>query len=166
MVECELTPAQKTLVHQLDSVRFLAGFDEGRWEVLSLDWPHLFVRIQVVTGPDVTCTQDFRLECSGFPNPGPYIERWAYADIPPHGSRPPAPATGAPSFIEALKEWGGSNGQGGIYRAWNRGAAQHNDWCQKRPDEAWHRNREITFIMEQLYALVSEQALWLAAKAA
>ncbi|MER9243460.1 hypothetical protein [Mesorhizobium sp. M0633] len=161
MADVEMTPAQRTLGFQLNSVRFLAGVDEGRWEVLAMAWPYLFVRIRVATGPEAIFTHDFRLECTGFPDPGPYVERWAYADNPEHGACPAAPGTGAPGFIDALKDWGG-----GIYRAWNRGAAQHNDWWQKRPDEAWNRNREITFIMEQLYALVSEQALWLAARAA
>lgn len=166
MAEVEMTPAQTTLVDQLNSVRFLAGVDEGRWEMLVLAWPYLFVRIRVVTGTGAVFTHDFRLECAGFPDPGPYVERWTYADDPQHGNHPAAPKAGAPGFVEALKDWGGNNGDGGIYRTWNRGAAQHNDWWRKRPDEAWHRNREITFIMEQLYALVSEQALWLAARAA
>ena len=37
-----------------------------------------------------------------------------------------------------------------IYRAWQRDAAQHNNWAVKRPDEAWRRDRHITFIMEHL----------------
>lgn len=166
MAEVEMSPAQKTLIDQLDTVRFLAGIDEGRWEKLALAWPYLFVRIRAAVGSDAFFTHDFRLECTGFPDPGPYVERWAYADDHQHGTRTAAPATGAPGFVEALKDWGGGNEEGGIYRAWNRGAAQHNDWWRKRPDEAWHRNREVIFIMEQLYALVSEQALWLAARAA
>ena len=163
-----MTPARKTLGGQMNSVRFLAGVDEGRWEGLGVAWPYLYVCIRAVIGPDAAFSHDFRLECTGFPDPGPYVERWVYADNSQHGDRAAAPNSGAPGFIEALKEWGGGAGsaEGGIYRAWNRGAAQHNDWWRKRPDEAWHRNREITFIMEQLYALVSEQALWLAARAA
>lgn len=163
----ELTlPAKKTLEAQLNSVRFLAGVEAGRWELLLLEWPHAYVR---VTGwdPDTgrTFAHDFRLECIGFPDPGPFVERWVYADGATHGSRPPAPsAPGAPGFVEAMKEWGGSGGSGGIYRAWNRGAASHNNWAGLRPDEAWHSRREIIFIMEHLYALVTEQAVWLASR--
>src|SRR3546814_14482233 len=57
-------------------------------------------------------------------------------------------------------------GYGGIYRPWQRGAAAHNDWANKRLDLAWHSRRDLTFIMEQLYALASEQASWLAYRAA
>lgn len=163
MVEGVDPPAKKTLEAQLNSVRFLSGVEAGRWELLLLEWPYAYVR---VTGrdPDTgrTFAHDFRLECTGFPDPGPFVERWTYVDGASHGSRPSAPRLGAPGFIDALKEWDGS---GGIYRAWNRGAASHNDWAGRRPDEAWHSRREITFIMEHLYALVTEQAVWLATRA-
>lgn len=165
MAEEIVCPAKKTLEAQLNSVRFLVGVETGRWELLLLEWPQAYVR---VTGrdPDTgrTFAHDFRLECTGFPDPGPFVERWTYADGATHGSRPPAPGLEAPGFIEALKEWGGSGGSGGIYRAWNRGAASHNNWAARRPDEAWHSRREIIFIMEHLYALVTEQAVWLATR--
>ncbi|MGG7579592.1 DUF7665 family protein [Rhizobium sp. Nf11,1] len=166
MADSEQTPAMTTLLAQLDGVRLLAGVDEGRWEVLELNWPYLYVRIRFVSGldaPSLVC--DFRLECSGYPDPGPFIEAWNYAEDPQRGQRCPAPSLGAPGFLDALKNWG-SGMEGGIYRAWNRGAAKHNDWSRKRPDEAWNRTRDIMFIMEHLYALVSEQALWLAARSA
>jgi hypothetical protein len=164
MAEAEITPAQATLSAQMDSIAFVSAVDEGRWQVLALSWPHLYVRVRAKAGDDVTFEHDFHLECTGYPDPGPYVERWAYAGDATHGARPATPNAGAPGFFEAMKEWG-SGAEGGIYRAWNRGAAQHNDWTKKRPDEAWHRGRPITFIMEQLYALVSEQAHWLAARA-
>jgi hypothetical protein len=103
---------------------------------------------------------DFRLECTGFSDPGPQVDRWSFLDDPTHGSMPSAPTQGSPGFVDAMKHWD----PGGIYRAWSREAAKHNDWAAKRPDEAWHPKREITFIMEQLYALVTEQAVWLATR--
>lgn len=165
MAEAEATPAQATLSVQMDKVAFVSAVDEGRWQVLALSWPYLYVRVRAMAGSGgSTCQHDFRLECAGFPDPGPYVERWAFAEDPTHGVRPAAPTTGSPGFVDAMKEWGGGGNEGGIYRAWNRGAANHNDWAKKRPDEAWHRGRQITFIMEQLYALVSEQAHWMATR--
>jgi hypothetical protein len=153
-----ISPAKKTLEAELNTIRFLSGTAEGRWETLLWAWPHLYVR---VTGRDFESNRvfchDFHLECGGYPDPGPYIERWAFVDDNSHGNRPAAPALGAPGFVDAMK-W-----DEGIYRAWNRPAAIHNNWAQKRPDEAWRRDRNIVFIMENLYALVSEQAVWLAA---
>lgn len=155
-------PGKKAIDLQLRSVRFLAGVDAGRWAILEFAWPHLYVRaVGCDYGTGFTFSHDFRLECSGFPDPGPLVERWAFAAEPSHGSLPPPPAVGSPGFIDAMKDWQ----PGGIYRAWSRNAAVHNNWAAKRPDEAWHPRREITFIMEHLYALVSEQAVWLAGRA-
>jgi hypothetical protein len=160
MAEEIVSPARRTLNAQLNSVRFLAGVEAGRWELLLLEWPHVYVRVSG-HDPDTgrSFTHDFHFECTGFPDPGPFVERWSYVENATHGTLPPAPSSGAPGFIEAMKEW-----SGGIYRAWNRNAAAHNDWAKKRPDEAWHPRREIVFIMEHLYALVTEQAVWLATR--
>ncbi|PZQ96199.1 MAG: hypothetical protein DI533_17345 [Cereibacter sphaeroides] len=164
MAEGEIGPAQSTLSTQMDSVAFVSAIDEGRWQVLALSWPYLYVRVRAKSEAGLTCEQDFRLDCAGYPDPGPYVERWTYAEDATSGARPAAPNAGSPGFVEAMKEWGDGSAEGGIYRVWNRGAAHHNDWTAKRPDEAWHRGRQITFIMEQLYALVSEQAHWRAAR--
>jgi hypothetical protein len=164
MAEEVISPARRTLEAQLDSVRMISAIESGRWAVLKFAWPDLFVR---VTGcdPDSGCTfcQDFHLECEGYPDPGPFVERWAFTDQPGNGSRPTPPVSGSPGFVDALKDWNPTpNQHGGIYRAWQRYAATHNNWTQKCPTEVWHRNRNIVFIMERLYALVSEQAVWLA----
>lgn len=169
MAEGVAAISRQTLETQLDSVRFIDGIERGRWTLLRDSFPDLYVRV-TVNAPGKTFSQDFHLECAGYPDPGPFVERWAFADTPSAGQRPPPlqGSDGSPGFIDALKDWHESNQSvhGGVYRAWQRGAAGHNAWTSKRPEEAWHRNRNIVFIMEHLYALVSEQAHWLASRAA
>ncbi|WP_296710708.1 hypothetical protein [Rhodoblastus sp.] len=169
MAEGVASLSREALEAHLESVRFVEGAERGRWKILRYAWPHLFVRVSV-TAPGATFAHDFHLECEGYPDPGPFVERWAFADDTSAGRRPPAPKpdSGSPGFVDALKDWHESNPSvhGGIYRAWQRLASRHNNWAAKRPDEAWHRNRNIVFIMEHLFALVSEQASWLASRAA
>jgi hypothetical protein len=165
MVETELSGDHATLVRHLQKTSFLAGVEEGRWQVLGFNFPYLEVRIwsRSITGSNHT--MDFQLECLGFPAAGPFIQHWDFE----RRVRPPPPDNriAAPSVIDALKEWGEQPRRyDGIYRPWQRGAAVHNDWARKRPDLAWHPKRELTFIMEQLYGLVSEQAFWLDSKIA
>lgn len=155
-----------TLTAHLRSVSFQAGVEEGRWMVLREAFPILVVR---VTGQDFsgtfTASMEFQLLCDGFPIQPPFVQHWDMA----RGERPNPPDHnhGPPGVIDALKTWGtGSGAYGGIYRAWQRHAALHNNWAALRPDEAWHRDRNLSFIMEKLYALVSEQAAWLALRAA
>ena len=157
-------PAQVILEAHLSSVRFQAGVEDGRWAIHKLAWPHLYI---CVMGKDFesgrTFSHDFHIECEGYPDPGPFVERWIYSDIPACGVRPPSPTAGSPGFVDAFKDWSpGGDVPGGIYRAWQRHAASHNDWATKNPSEAWRRDRAIVFIMEHLYALLSEQAVWLA----
>lgn len=155
-------PDERTLTAELDNVRFLCGVTEGRWKVLDYQFPHLYVRVTAHNGA-VTFEQEFHLICDGYPDPGPFVEAWSIAT----GTAvfPTTPCS--PGYADALKNWSpGPGTPGGIYRAWQRHAASHNEWAAKRPDHAWNRRRDITFIMEKLYELVVEQVDWLAAKQA
>ena len=166
MAAADLAPDALTLQRQLQSVAFQAGIEEGRWSVLLDAFPELVVQ---VVGRDfsglVTAPMVFRLVCDGYPAQGPFVEAWD----PVNKVRPPPPKLGPPTVMDALKYWdkdGCPETYGGIYRAWQRYAAAHNGWAAKRPDEVWRRDRDITFIMEKLYGLASDQAAWLDLRAA
>lgn len=159
----EAAPAdQRTLEAHLKSVRFQAGVEQGRWKVLDYGFPALEVEVtaQDHNSGQTTCFE-FQLLCDNFPAVGPFVQHWDHR----LQRRPPPPPASSPGVLDALKTWtrdGTQNEYGGIYRAWQRYAALHNSWASKRPEEAWHRGRHLTFIMEHLYALVSEHAAWLA----
>lgn len=151
---------QMTLEAQLRKTSFLVGVEEGRWQILRYEWPHLVVRAFGRGLLEAVCPMDFRLECGGFPAIGPFVEAWD--DGVRERPAPPGGDAAPPSIVDAFKQWNEhGTGYGGIYRPWQRGAAAHNDWANKRPDLAWHAARDLTFMMEQLYALASEQAFWL-----
>lgn len=161
MEEIEWAPDRRTFEMHLKEVHFAAGIEEGRWLIYKSEFPHLYV---CVMGKDyesgATFAHDFHLVCDGYPLPGPFVERWDYKS----DSRPPPPIQNmcSPGYCDALKDWEQASGiHGGIYRAWQRYASSHGDWAQKRPDEAWHQERKLAFIMERLYDLVVEQAIWL-----
>jgi hypothetical protein len=166
MADVGIEADQMTLAAHLRSARFQAGVEESRWAVLLDAFPALVVR---VTGQDwtggTTVSMDFQLLCDKFPALAPFVQRWDFAT----GTRPTPPSAeeGPPGVVDAFKQWNDPPlSYGGIYRPWQRHAAVHNNWAVLRPDEAWRRDRHLTFIMEKLYALVSEQAAWLAARAA
>jgi len=160
----EISPAQRSLEAHLSAVRFQSGIEEGRWNVLLYGFPHLYVHITGENPESISkMTHDFHLECEDYPATGPFVESWAYEENETHGQCSLPPTAGSPGFMDAFKSW--DKGKGGIYRGWQRGAATHNDWAKKWPEEAWHKDRDITFIMEKLYELLSEQAVWLASKA-
>jgi hypothetical protein len=155
------TPERITLDAHLRTAAFLTGVDEGRWAVQETAFPDIYVWVQG-RDPETGATEkhDFHLKCDNYPEVGPFVERWDYT----RRCRPPAPSEGSPGFLDAMKDWNEGNAHGGIYRAWQRLASAHSEWAKKRPDQSWHRGREISSIMEELYALVSEQACWLAGR--
>jgi hypothetical protein len=157
----DVSAAQRTLEAHFNSVRFQTGVEQGRWKIVAYKFPLLDVQ---VTAHDPyggqTASLEFRLLCDNFPALGPFVQHWDSA----LKHRPDPPLQSSPGVTDALKTWhrDGSNSEyGGIYRAWQRYAALHNNWAAKRPDEAWRRDRHITFIMEHLYELVAEHAAWL-----
>ena len=160
MDSLEQAPDLVTLDANLGRLRFLAGQESGKWELLHRDGTILVVRVigmHYDTG--IKAPFEFRLECDGFPEVAPYVYCWDHAS----GKRPVPLSSSSPGVVDAFKDWHlPGNKHGGIYRAWQRYAAEHNDWRAKRPDEAWHRDRDITFILEHLHALASEHAAWLA----
>ncbi|MBA3880474.1 hypothetical protein [Sphingomonas sp.] len=165
MADGEAQGDRMTLEAHLRKTGFRAGVEEGRWQILRYAFPVLEVR---VAGRDISggiTTMDFQLLCDGFPAIGPFVQHWD--PVSQRRPDPPAADHAPPGMVDALKTWSDDPTRyGGIYRPWQRDAALHNQWAQKRPDLAWHRRRDLTFIMEQLYALVSEQAAWLALRAA
>lgn len=164
MAEEMVSASQRSLEAQLNSVRFLAGVEEGRWKIRHYAFPILEVAVTARDSfSDMTASFEFQLLCDNFPALGPFVQHWDHATQ----RRPEPPTKSSPGVVDALKTWGDRpNEYGGIYRAWQRYAALHNNWVGKRPDEAWRRDRHITFIMEHLYALVAEHAVWLARSSA
>ena len=162
MAEETASASQRSLEAHLNSVRFQAGVEEGRWKVLRYDFPILVVELTAVDFfSGQTASFSFQLLCDNFPAVGPFIQHWDHATR----CRPTPPTDSSPGVVDALKTWtrDGTNGEyGGIYRAWQRYAALHNGWAAKRPDEVWRRDRHLTFILEHLYGLVAEHASWLA----
>lgn len=164
--QAEVRGDAATLNAHLASTRFLAGVEEGRWSVLLYRFPELVVEIHGVDVADsVSTSMIFQLMCDQFPAQPPFVQRWD----PRIQARPPSPTAeqSPPGVVDAFKEWSeGPITYGGVYRAWQRHAATHNNWAALRPDEAWRRDRHLTFILEKLYGLVCEQAAWLAVRSA
>ena len=127
MADETASASQRSLETQLNSVRFQAGVEQGRWKILRYEFPVLEVEVtaQAPYG-DQTTSLEFQLLCDNFPALGPFVQHWDHRAQ----QRPAPPTNSSPGVVDALKTWnrdGTNNQYGGIYRAWQRYAAQHNN---------------------------------------
>jgi hypothetical protein len=76
MAEGVASLSRAALEAHLETVRFVEGVERGRWKILRYEWPHLYVRVTGATS-GATFAHDFHLECEGYPDPGPFVERWS-----------------------------------------------------------------------------------------
>lgn len=146
-------PAETAVSVDLAAARFRAGVARRQWRVISYEYPLLVVGIAAVE-PDGTASEHaFRFELTGFPGTAPHALIWdatASAHLPV--SRRPK---GSARVIEAFKDWTAPHP---VYRPWERISGQHNNFAQAHPDLAWHAKRDLAFILEDLYGLLSSNA--------
>jgi hypothetical protein len=142
-------PAEDAVIADLTSVRFRTGVARGQWRKISFSFPILILGITSI-GPDGSKGEGtFRFEVNGFPGVDPEVRIWDLdADRPLAVERRPR---GSSRIVEAFKSWEFDT----VYRPWERRSGAHNDWKKKYPDLAWHSSRDLTFILEDLYGLLT-----------
>ena len=145
----DLRPAELAVTADLASARFRVGVKRGHWREVSYVFPILVIAVAAVEPNGNPSEYAFRFEMSGFPGTAPDVRIWDCAtdvllavDLRPKGSR---------RVTEAFKSWGNQT----VYRPWDRLAGAHNNWSSGYPDLAWNAKRDLTFILEDLYGLLT-----------
>lgn len=164
-----VAPDRVTFERHMQRPQYLVGADQGRWRLLENAFPNTYFRVSAPIGSSGRIhAWDFHFVCDNFPVLTPFIELWDYIQK----SRPSAPPVGPEHVKDALKDWQHAPNpnqpnvqtHGGVYRPWQRYAAEHNNWANLRPDLAWNHTRELSYLLERLHELVVDQAIWLASQ--
>jgi hypothetical protein len=147
-------PATEAVLTDLSSPKFRAGVIQNRWRVVSHEQPVLIIAVAGQKAAGEACEYGFRFELSGFPGSAPEVKMWDINNncLLPAGERP----AWSPRVVEAFKMWGDHNT---VYRPWDRVGGPHNNWNRDHPHLAWHPNRGLTFILEDLHGLVTSGAM-------
>ncbi|GIL40553.1 DUF7665 family protein [Roseiterribacter gracilis] len=156
----DVSAGERALNKHLASAKFIAGSETGRWTIVSRSGPEVIIRVSAVDRDSSEhASFDFRFYCDDLPAQPPLVEIWDTAKGVQlaNEARPTFP----PHVADAFKHW-----DHGLYRPWERRCAGHNNWAALRPDLAWRPDREITFILEELHALVADYASAVAARRA
>lgn len=145
-------PSIARLAADLQGGDFLSGCDAGRWRIISFAFPTLDFTISA-TEPDGTASEyGFRAELSRFPGQPPMVRIWD------HGRNTPLPGDRRPKGGQRVQTTFQCWGSDTVYRPWDRLTGSHNSNAARYPHLAWHPERCLAFIFEDLHAILNSNA--------
>ena len=153
MTEVVMGPDERALRAHLDSGRFQAGVDAGRWRLISLEWPMAILGVSAALREDAPPEFAIRFELDGYPNTTPTGGIWDVEnDVSLAAERRPKGERAALLF--RADAWVG--GPTAMYAPWDRiGLESHANWAQEAPRLAWHAGRDLTFILANVHEVLN-----------
>lgn len=143
-------PAKAEVEADLDSPRFRIGVVRKQWRVEWFEFPHLLITIAATKPDGAAGKYSFRFELSRFRGTAPLVQIWDAEKnhLLPEDRRP----KGSERVTQAFKNWQPPDT---IYRPWERSAIAHNNWHVTHPELTWTPSRDLTFVLEDLHALLN-----------
>lgn len=138
---------EKNLRNDLSSPRFLSGEDRGRWKLIDVRWPFLFVNFIAKNQQTYT----LRLNCSNYPSDPPTGGFWdTDNDCVLAAARWPR---GSSRVGQALNpSWQGGTA---LYIPCDRiSMAGHAPWRTQYPQQQWKSERGISMYLEIVHELL------------
>ena len=131
---------------------FVSGCNAGRWRIISDEFPILDFAITAIE-PDVTASEyGFRAELSNYPSQAPMVRIWDHEqNAPLAGDRRPK---GSARIRKTFQRWGSDT----VYRPWDRMTGPHGNNAATFPHLAWHPERRLAFIFEDLHGILNSNA--------
>lgn len=131
---------------------FLSGRDARRWRIISYKFPILDFVISA-TEPDGSMAEyGFRADLSNYPAQAPMVRIWDHqANAPLARDRRPK---GGPRVQTSFQQWASDT----VYRPWDRMTGPHGNNGSNFPHLAWHPDRRLVFVFEDLHGLLNGNA--------
>ena len=147
-----IDPSVAHVVADLEEGDFLRGCNAGRWRIIANEFPILDFAISA-TEPDGTASEyGFRAELSNYPSQAPMVQIWDHEKNAPLAvDRRPK---GGPRVEKTFQKWGKDT----VYRPWDRMTGPHANIVVTFPDFAWHPERRLVFIFEDIYGILNSNA--------
>lgn len=140
----------------LESARFRGGVLRGQWRLDRYEFPVIEIAVMAVPGNQRCSEFTFRFEVSNFPTQAPEVKIWDPAKRQPLAlaERP----KGSARVTDAFKDGWPGEGAPSVYRPWERHGVTHSNWIATHPHLTWHAGRDISFVLEDLHALINPSA--------
>lgn len=139
------------LEQHIQSARFLAGASRGRWQLMELEWPLLFVQISSRVGTSVV----LKIDCNGYPQQPPTATPWDYDKVTKLDTAL-WPSGGRVSNV-FRPDW--KNGTA-LYLPCDRVSIEgHPNWYNEYPSLIWDPQRGIVQYLEAIHDLLQSHEL-------
>jgi len=146
-----MKPDEAALLRDLASPAFKVGERRGRWALRGVRFPHVLffiaapVRVGGPTGPTGFL---LRSECTGYSGIAPNSQLWnGGANAPLEEKHRPLKRDGG--IMTAFSTWGQC-----LYHPIDRLARDHGQWPTQHPEMLWTADKDITFLLETVHAIL------------
>ena len=148
-----LPPDRLLFEADLAAPPFRCGQFDGKWRLLSQNWPHATITVSATARANAPDEYAFRFECSGYRQSPPTAQPWNDGTGAPLEARQwPMGRTLVPAVFRP--DW-----KGGLclYLPCDRMSIDgHGDWVNVHPNRLWQPHRGIICYLEQLYDLLNQ----------
>lgn len=143
-----MTPDERAFRADMERACFRLGAAEGRWVLVSIQWPIAMIAVTAKDGRQF----ELRFDVSGFPQ-APTARLWdSTRSAPPAGDRWPRSRGGRVGAVFRADWKGGS----ALYLPCDREAiAGHDNWRTQMPSKIWRPADGITQYLEQVHELLN-----------
>ncbi len=143
-------PALDWVERDLDSVAFRAGIRRGFWRLQSFEFPILFILVNAGEGNGTPIWFRFKFGLNRYPGQAPSCQLWEMdsdREIREENRPRKKNSDGTREMFDPFKPWQESH----VYRPWEKEAGPHLDAQNKHPYLAWRPDRDLTFVLEDIY---------------
>jgi hypothetical protein len=144
-----MAPGEKALRADLAKAMFRAAVAKGRWRLISIAWPHVFIAVTAKDGREFV----LRFDCTGFPATPPTAGPWDMqrnavlaADLWPRskGGR-----------LGAVFNHGWKNGTALYLPCDRESIAGHGHWQTQMPSKIWRPDAGLPQYLELVHELLN-----------
>ena len=141
---------EKVFREHISAGPFQSGEANGRWRLLDINWPQVFIVIVAAERDNAPSEYTFRFDCCDYPATSPTAQPWDWVQQSPLSH----------------DKWPGGSGrvQVAFNPGWNDQALYlpcdrlaligHENWRTQHPDMIWSRDKDITFYLRIIYDLL------------
>lgn len=144
-----MRPDEAALLRDLASPAFVVGERRGRWTALGVRFP--LVMFFLAAPPRASGPAGFllRSDCTGYPGTAPNSQLWHGGENKPLEERH-RPRNRQGSVMTAFSTWGPC-----LYHPIDRLARDHGRWPTLHPEMLWTADKDITFLLETVHAILN-----------